>query len=210
MNSLASPSSVAYVMYQKYVDSLPLYRQEKDWEQLGIALSQATMANWIIQCSQDYLMPVTGHLRKKLLERHILHCGETPVQVSKENGKKPQTKSHMWLYRTGNDEKEPIILYDYQPSRNGDHAVAFLKNFKGFVHSDGYRMPSAHLLLVEKTVYLPIHQKEQMYRLQYTVSRRLHKRIISKYIPICNIYCFTCQIQTGVIIQKNWIICRLL
>ncbi len=121
-----------------------------------------------------------------------------------------RAKSHMWLYRTGNDEKEPIILYDYQPSRNGDHAVAFLKNFKGFVHSDGYRMPSAHLLLVEKTVYLPIHQKEQMYRLQYTVSRRLHKRIISKYIPICNIYCFTCQIQTGVIIQKNWIICRLL
>lgn len=44
----------------------------------------------------------------------------------------------MWLYSTGNDGREPIVLYDYQPSRNGDHAVTFLKDFKGYVHSDGY------------------------------------------------------------------------
>ena len=44
----------------------------------------------------------------------------------------------MWLYRTGNDSKVPVILYDYQPSRNGDHAANFLKDFKGYVHSDGY------------------------------------------------------------------------
>ena len=137
-HSLASPSSVANVMYQKYVNSMPLYRQEKEWAQMGIALSRATMANWIIRCSEDYLKPVVEHLRRKLLERDILHCDETPVQVLKEDGKKPQTKSYMWLYRTGNDGKSPIILYDYQPSRNGDHAASFLKDFKGYVHSDGY------------------------------------------------------------------------
>ena len=137
-HSLASPSSVANVMYQKYVNSVPLYRQEKDWEQLGISLSRATMANWVIRCSQDYLMPVVEHLRKELLSRDIVHCDETPVQVLKEKGKKPQTKSYMWLYRTGNDEKTPVILYDYQPSRNGDHAVTYLKDFKGYVHSDGF------------------------------------------------------------------------
>lgn len=137
-HSLASPSSVANVMYQKYVNSVPLYRQEKDWEQLGIFLSRATMANWVIRCSEDYLIPITEHLRKELLTRDIVHCDETPVQVLKEEGKKPQTKSYMWLYRTGNDDKEPVILYDYQPSRNGDHAATFLKDFKGYVHSDGY------------------------------------------------------------------------
>ena len=137
-HSLASASSVANVMYQKYVNSIPLYRQEKDWEQLGIALSRATMANWIIRCSDDYFKPIIDHLQQKLLERDVLHCDETPVQVLKEEGKKPQTKSYMWLYCTGNDGKEPIILYDYQPSRNGDNAVNFLKNFKGYVHSDGY------------------------------------------------------------------------
>ena len=138
-HSLASPSSVAQVMYQKYVNSVPLYRQEKDWEQLGISLSRATMANWIIRCAEDYLIPITEHLQKLLLKRDIVHCDETPVQVLKEDGKKPQTKSYMWLYRTGNDDCEPIILYDYQSSRNGDHAVTFLKDFKGFVHSDGYQ-----------------------------------------------------------------------
>ena len=137
-HSLASPSSVANVMYQKYVNSVPLYRQEKDWEQLGISLSRATMANWVIRCSQDYLNPIVEHLRKELLSRDIVHCDETPVQVLKEEGKKPQTQSYMWLYRTGNDEKSPIILYDYQPSRNGDHAVTYLKDFNGYVHSDGY------------------------------------------------------------------------
>lgn len=137
-HSLASPSSVARVMYQKYVNSIPLYRQEKDWEQIGIGLGRATMANWIIRSSQDHLMPVIGHLRKELLKREIVHCDESPVQVLKEDGKKPQAKSYMWLYRSGNDGNAPIILYDYQPSRNGDHAAAYLKDFKGYVHSDGY------------------------------------------------------------------------
>ncbi len=137
-HSLASPSSVANVMYQKYVNSVPLYRQEKDWEQLGLNLSRATMANWVIRCSQDYLIPVVDYMRQQLLKRQIVHCDETPVQVLKEDGKKPQTKSYMWLYRTGNDGMNPIVLYDYQPSRNGDHAVTFLKDFHGFVHSDGY------------------------------------------------------------------------
>lgn len=137
-HSLASPSSVANVMYQKYVNAVPLYRQEKDWENMGISLSRATMANWVIRCTQDYLIPVVEYLQKELLARDIIHCDETPVQVLKEDGKKPQTKSYMWLYRTGNDDKPPVILYDYQPSRNGDHAVTFLKDFKGYVHSDGY------------------------------------------------------------------------
>ena len=137
-HSLASPSSVARVMYQKYVNSIPLYRQEKDWEQIGIGLSRATMANWIIRSSQDHLMPVVNRLREELLKRDIIHCDETPVQVLKEEGKKPQTKSYMWLYRSGNDEKPPIVLYDYQPSRNGDYAATYLKDFHGYVHSDGY------------------------------------------------------------------------
>ena len=137
-HSLASPSSVANVMYQKYVNAVPLYRQEKDWENLGISLSRATMANWVIRCTEDHLFPVMAHMQMELLSRDILHCDETPIQVLKEEGKKPQTKSYMWVYRTGNDDGPPVILYDYQPSRNGDCAAEFLKDFSGYVHSDGY------------------------------------------------------------------------
>ena len=137
-HSLASPSSVANVMYQKYVNGMPLYRQEKDWEQLGIALKRATMANWIIRCSDDYLSPIVHHLQSELVKRKVIHCDETPLQVLKEEGKKPQSKSYMWLYRSGNDGKKPIILYDYQPSRSGDNAVRYLSEFKGYLHCDGY------------------------------------------------------------------------
>ena len=137
-HSLATPSSVAWVMYQKYVQAVPLYRQEKEWERMGLMLSRATMAYWVNQCSDRYFDPIIRHLRSILLDRDIVHVDETPVQVLKEDGKKPQTKSYMWLYRTGNDGKDPVILYDYQPSRSGDNAAAYLKDFKGYVHSDGY------------------------------------------------------------------------
>ena len=56
-HSLASPSTVAYIMTQKYVDGLPLARQEKIWVREGISLSRATMANWVIQCSENWLKP---------------------------------------------------------------------------------------------------------------------------------------------------------
>jgi len=137
-HSLASPTTVAHVMYQKYVNGLPLYRQEKEWEQLGLALSRATMANWIIRCSQDWLAPVADILKKALLNRDIIHCDETTVQVLKEKGKSPESKSYMWLYRSGMDGKSPIILYDYQPSRAGQNAADYLKEFKGYLHTDGY------------------------------------------------------------------------
>ena len=64
-HSLASPSSVANVMYQKYVNSVPLYRQEKDWENLGLSLTRATMAHWMIRCSQDYFTPIINHLKRR-------------------------------------------------------------------------------------------------------------------------------------------------
>ncbi|KPU43151.1 transposase IS66 family protein [Oxobacter pfennigii] len=137
-HSLASPSSVAYVMYQKYVNSMPLYRQEKDWESHGIALSRGTMANWIIRCSEDYLYPVIRYLREKLLKRDIIHSDESPLQVLKEEGKKPQTKSFMWLHRSGNDGMPPIILFDYRASRSGEHAEEYLKGFQGYHQCDGY------------------------------------------------------------------------
>ena len=137
-HSLASPSTVAYVMYRKYVDSIPLYRQEADWKQLGVRLPRATLANWVIKCGIDYMEPVYERLHQHLLERDIIHADETPCQVLKEEGKTAQSKSYMWLYGSGNDELPPIRLYDYQPSRGGYHAEEFLKGFSGYLTCDGF------------------------------------------------------------------------
>jgi hypothetical protein len=80
-------------MYQKYVNGMPLYRQEKEWESLGIGLTRATMANWIIRCSQDYFPANHSTLHKELLKRDIIQYDESPLQVLKEDGRTPQSKS---------------------------------------------------------------------------------------------------------------------
>jgi len=136
--SLASPSTVAHIMYQKYVMCSPLYRQEKDWERQGVYLNRQTMANWVNRCSADWLEPLYDRMQLKLLTSEVLHADETVVQVLKEPDKKPQASSYMWLYRTSGDARHPIVLYDYQVSREHIHPKLFLKDFKGYLHADGY------------------------------------------------------------------------
>lgn len=138
-HSLASESSVAWTMYQKYANGMPLYRQEKDWKQYGIELSRSTLANWIIYCASNYFDPVYDFFHRKLLEREFLMADETTTQVLDEPGRRPQSKSYMWLYRTGEDGNPTIILYGYSETRAGDNAKAFLKGFKGYLACDGYQ-----------------------------------------------------------------------
>lgn len=137
-HSMASPSTVAWVMHQKFVNALPLYRQEKEWESLGVSLSRATMANWILAASRDWLMPVVDLMHKKLLKEEHLHVDETTVQVMNEEGRKNTTDSYMWVYATGQHSKNPIRIFEYQPGRSGKYPEEFLKEFKGYLHTDAY------------------------------------------------------------------------
>ena len=79
-HSLVSASSVADIMTKKYVDGLPLARQEKIWAREGIELSRATMANWVIQCTQTWLKPLYKHMKQQLLNQSVIHADETVVQ----------------------------------------------------------------------------------------------------------------------------------
>lgn len=75
------------------------------------------MSNWILRATEDYLAPVYQRLHEELLKREVLHADETTLQVLHEPGKKPQSDSYLWLYRTGGDTDKPIVLYEYQPGR---------------------------------------------------------------------------------------------
>ena len=86
-HSLASASTVADIMVRKYVDGLPLARQEKIWAREGVALSRATMANWVIRTAQTWLKPLYRTLKKELLGSSTIYADETVVQVLKEDGK---------------------------------------------------------------------------------------------------------------------------
>mgnify|MGYP001125525610 CR=1 FL=1 len=135
--SLASASAVSYVIEQKFMQGVPLYRQEQQFERLGLALSRQTMSNWLLSVSNRLLRPLYERMREHLLEQDILHADETTLQVLKEDGRAATSTSYMWMYRTGR-EGPAIVLYDYQTTRAGKHAEQFLKDFSGWLHADGY------------------------------------------------------------------------
>ena len=87
--SYASSSLVTHVMYSKYAMSMPLYRQEKDFEHLGVKLSRTSMAHWIIYCAENYFQPMYDYLHRQLLKRKYLMADETPLQVLKEEERRP-------------------------------------------------------------------------------------------------------------------------
>ena len=95
----ATASTVAWTMYQKYANGLPLYRQEKDWKQYGAQISRTTLANWIIYCSGNYFQPMYDYFHRELLKRSFAMADETRVQVLKEEERRAQTQSFMWLFR---------------------------------------------------------------------------------------------------------------
>lgn len=137
-HSIASPSSVAWIMYQKYKMSVPLYRQEQDFRRMGVALKRDTMANWVIRSADYWLKPLYDRMHMQLLKCGIIMSDETTWQVNHEEGKKASSKSYIWIHRSGSCEGPPIILYEYTKTRSGDHAKAFLRGFHGFHVSDAF------------------------------------------------------------------------
>ena len=135
--SLASPSILSHIMTQKYVEGLPLYRQEKQLNRMGVHLSRQTFANWMIIGADRWLSVLYNRMHSLLLMLDIVMADETTLQVLHEPSRPATSKSYLWLYRTGK-EGPPIILYDYQETRAGENPKNFLNGFKGYLQVDGY------------------------------------------------------------------------
>lgn len=138
MYGMASASTVAWIIYQKYCNGMPLYRIEQDLGNLGVKIGRATLSNWVIKNGTAFFTPMYEFFHRKLLERGFAMADETPVQILHEPGRRAQTQSYMWLFRSGEDGECPIILYKYSETRAGDTAVDFLDGFHGYLMCDGY------------------------------------------------------------------------
>ena len=134
--SQASPGLLAYVAVSKYADALPLNRQSKQFERIGVSLPRATLASWMVR-SGELVTPLINLLRDELLGQAYLQMDETTVQVLKEPGKTPESKSYVWCQR-GTEPERPLVLFHYAPSRSGAVAKQLLGDFAGFLHTDGY------------------------------------------------------------------------
>jgi len=138
-NSLVSPSLEAGIINAKYTNAVPFYRIEKQFESDGLDISRQEVARWTIACAERYLSVLYDHLNKRMYDYHILHADETPLLVNKD-GRPAGSKSYMWVYRTGQFYEHPIILYEYQRTRNASHPRGFLKDFSGVCLTDGYQV----------------------------------------------------------------------
>ena len=129
LHGMASASTVAWVMYQKYCNSVPLYRQEKDWKLYGCDLSRSTLATWIIKNAEDFFRPMCEYFGRHIRGRPYAMADETPLQVLKEEGRDPTSKSYI---------DKPAIIYRYAPTRSGNVAEEFFRNYSGYLMCDGF------------------------------------------------------------------------
>jgi len=133
--SNASPGLLAYVATSKYMDHLPLYRQEQMLARYGLELSRQTLADWMIRCG-ELVSPVVNILREELISETYLQGDETRVQVLKEDGRKPQAQSYMWV--VARNGPKPLVFFSYEKSRSGKVPLEIFSGFKGNLQVDGY------------------------------------------------------------------------
>ncbi|MEQ8693405.1 MAG: IS66 family transposase [Pseudomonadales bacterium] len=134
--SNASPGLLAHITVSKYQDALPLHRQETILQRIGVDIPRATLASWMIRMG-ILVQPLINLMRDYLLAYDILQMDETTVQVLREAGKTVQSRSYLWLQRGGPPD-QPVVLFDYDPSRGQGVPLRLLEGFRGYLQTDGY------------------------------------------------------------------------
>lgn len=102
---------------------------------MGVPLPRATLANWIIYCAGNFFNPLYDYFHRELLKRGFPMADETRVQVLKEPGRKAETDSYMWLFRSGEDGLPVILLCNYTETRAKFNAMEFHAGFKGYLET---------------------------------------------------------------------------
>jgi transposase len=131
----AAPGLLAHLVTSKYVDALPLYRQEVIFARHGVALPRATQAAWIIALAER-VQPLINLMDERLRSSGYIRIDETPVQVI--NSEKAASSEHWMWVRVAGPPRQRVILFEYDASRSSEVAARLLEGAHGVVQSDGY------------------------------------------------------------------------
>jgi len=134
--SNATAGLLAHIAVSKFSDALPLYRQQKMFDRLGIEMSRAVMAKWMVQAARS-CAGLIDLLREEIRSGPLINIDESPLQVLKEPGRRNTSKSYMWVYRGGQPDR-PAFLYQYHRTRSGREALEFLDDYHGYIQSDDF------------------------------------------------------------------------
>ncbi|HAJ4014867.1 TPA: IS66 family transposase [Escherichia coli] len=137
--SIAGPSVLAKVIYDKFVQYLPLYRQVKEWDRYGLNTNDKNLSNWVIRASHDWLLPIYERMKNIMLKKSILHVDETYGQViNRSDGKPGQSNAYNWVYRSVPSQGPTIVLFQSSLSRARSVLEGFIENYSGTIVCDGY------------------------------------------------------------------------
>lgn len=134
--SIAGPCLLAKIADDKFTHGLPLYRQERRLQHLGIAIARRTLSTWVIRTA-ELLLPLEKLMEDGVLNYDVSYSDETKVQVLDEPNRKAESLSWMWLFSGGKPE-EFCLIYRYDISRSHEVPLKFFEGFKGYLHCDGF------------------------------------------------------------------------
>ena len=131
-HSLGSSSIIAHTIHQKFQLKVPNYRQEADWNKMGLPITRKEMTNWHIKVSEYYFKPLYDLLRKQLLKQAYIHADETSYRVLESD----TTLTYFWTFLSGKQEEHGITLYHHDKSRSGEVVRQLLEEYPGYIHCD--------------------------------------------------------------------------
>lgn len=137
--SIVTPSVGAMLYNCKVVNAQPIHRLSMEFDRIGINLDTQTLCRWFNDCADRYLSRVVCRMKESMPNYHVMHADETVVEVRKD-GRPAGSQSRMWVYRSGELEKNPFVIYEYQKTRKAEHPREFLKKFSGVCLTDGYQV----------------------------------------------------------------------
>jgi transposase len=130
--SIATEETLAFIIFSKYFQHLPLYRLEDLYKLYGIHLSRGVMASWMVNISCR-LTPLYNVLEERMLNTGYIGIDETRVQVLVEKGRAATTKSSMWVRSS---EELGIALFDYDLSKGAPAVNRLLRGYTGVIQAD--------------------------------------------------------------------------
>lgn len=134
--SMAGNSLLATIFVEKFVDHLPFYRQIQRFKREKIDIKSSTIDSWQNKIT-TLLEPLYECLRDKIINQGYIQADESPIKVMDERKKNKTSTGYHWVYYS---PLEKMVLFDYRPTRGREGPEELLKNFKGYLQTDGYKV----------------------------------------------------------------------
>lgn len=130
----AGPSMIAHLLVSKFVDHLPFYRQVQIFKRQKLEIAESTINGWF-NAGCELVEPLYTALKRRMLESDYLMADETPIPVQTKDKPRATHKGYHWVYY---DPVHRLVLFDYRKTRGREGPDEMLKEFTGYLQTDGY------------------------------------------------------------------------